>query len=739
MVLLMMTALFSPGLPGQEQAGDSSLGGWRLKNSPSAYLREHAENPVEWWTWGDEAFEAARSGDRPIFLSIGYSSCHWCHVMRRESFSDPAIAGFLNTHFISIKVDREDLPHVDEVYMDAVRAMTGGGGWPLSVFLLPDGKPFYGGTYFPPRERFNRPGFLELISSIEKAWREDRGRMKESAAGLIEHLEGRENRLHEGQTMDLFLSGGVETAAATYTPDPAGFGKAPRFPAPRFLQFLAGEGVLVGDSVSLNRSVAVLKEMARGGIYDQVGGGFHRYSVDAAWQVPHFEKMLYNQGSLAESYLEIGRMTADRSLLETGAKVLEAMLIQFQLENGAFAGSWDADSGGVEGSYYVWTPEQVEEILSEDSARWVCEYLGIEKNGNFEEGEASVPRRAVSLEVLAKTAGLTEQELSIKIHEGIEKLLAARELRVAPKRDDKIILGWNALAISGLAKGAAILGNADFEQAARKAHESISKTLVGDQGFLRRLDRHVDSAGQERMVAGNPATLQDAALWVKCCLDLYEATFDPQFVADAEEGISKIHEEFGPLEPEHGFYEAPAEVDLVVGRRRDYFDGAIPSGNATMTRNLLRLHELTGSSEHGEVATHLVKACLSRVGPYPMGAAELLLAVQAMSRRSPVVVIVGDPVLEETQQMIQAVRASTHPGIILAFESDSDENAEKPTLPLFQGRKSAEGKPLAYVCIDQVCEVPLGTVKELNLRIQELVNESGSVSEKAPRSQAAEE
>lgn len=722
MVLLMLTTLFAVSLDG-DASGDPQQGGWRLKDSPSAYLREHAENPVEWWTWGPEAFEAARNLDRPIFLSIGYSSCHWCHVMRRESFSDQTIAAFLNAHFISIKVDREDQPHVDEVYMDAVRAMTGSGGWPLSVFLLPDGKPFYGGTYFPPRQRFNRPGFLELISSIDKAWREDRDRMKESAEGLIEHLEGRENRVHEGQTLDLFLAGGIQTAAATYTADPAGFGQAPRFPAPRFLQFLAGEGVSRKDTPTLNRSLAVLREMARGGILDQVGGGFHRYSVDAAWQVPHFEKMLYNQGSLAESYLEVGRMTGENDLLETGRSVLEAMLSQFQLENGSFASSWDADSGGVEGSYYVWTPDQVHELLPKDVATHVCEYLGIVENGNFEELEASVPRQAVTVEALAASAGLSESEMRQQLDRGIAMLLESRGSRVAPKRDDKVILGWNALSISGLARGAAILGEPRFADAAKRAFSSMEASLISDHGFMRRVDQFVNPEGAEIKVAGNPATLQDAALWVKCCLDLYEATFEYRYLQSAEEGAALVQQQFGPLEEGHGFFEAPKGIQLVVDRRRDYFDGALPSGNATMARNLLRLYELTGTAEHEETARHLVKASLSRVGPYPMGAAELLLAVQAVSRSVPVVAIVGDPEHEETSLMIEAIRRSRLPLLVTAFRSDLLDDSAEGIVPVLKDRSSSEGKPLAYLCIDQVCEVPLENVNDLIQRLSDLENQ----------------
>ncbi|OUU23481.1 MAG: hypothetical protein CBC13_05430 [Planctomycetia bacterium TMED53] len=712
------TRLYAAGLPGNEPDGSGASGGWRLENSSSAYLREHAENPVEWWPWGDEAFEAARAGDRPVFLSIGYSSCHWCHVMRRESFSDSAIAAFLNAHFISIKVDREDLPHVDEVYMDAVRAMTGGGGWPLSVFVFPDGKPFYGGTYFPPRQRFNRPGFLELLTSIERAWREDRDRMQESATGLIEHLEGRDSRLHEGQTLELFLSGGIQAAATSYTSDPAGFGNAPRFPAPRLLQFLAGEGHCLKDSGSVQRAVSVLEEMARGGIYDQVGGGFHRYSVDASWEVPHFEKMLYNQGSLAESYLEVGRITGDDQLLEVGEKSLDAMIEQFQLSDGSFAGSWDADSGGVEGSYYVWTPDQVEEVLDHETAQMVCQYLGISESGNFEGGEASVPRQALTWEALAESVGKDLDQVKRSVEAGIKILLKTRETRVAPKRDDKVILGWNALAISGLARGATILEEERFEEAAQKAFTALDGVLVTETGFLRRRDSHLDDQGNERVVEGNPATLQDAALWMKCALDLYEMSFDARFVSKAESCFKLITESFGPLEAGHGYHEAPVEVDLVLGRRRDYFDGAIPSGNATMARNLLRLFELTGSTNYQEIADQLIAASLSRVGPYPMGAAELLLAVQAQKRSVPVIVISGDPAQQETQEMLKAVRGANCPFVLTALRTEDGSGEDVVTV--LEGRPSKDGAPLAYVCIDQVCEVPISSVGDLKERLAKI-------------------
>ncbi len=731
------SALFYAGISGvaQESGGDRE-GGWRLSDSPSTYLREHAENPVEWYPWGEEAFARARELDRPIFLSIGYSSCHWCHVMRRESFSDVEIAEFMNKHFISIKVDREDLPHVDDAYMDAVRAMTGGGGWPLSAFLLPDLRPFFGGTYFPPRTRFNRPGFMQVLTSIERAWREDRDRIQESANNLKQHLLERTQRNFEGIVAVEYLSGGLDGAAGSYTADPAGFGNAPRFPNPRLLQYLIGEGKVRGDQASVDRGVSVLHAMARGGIYDQVGGGFHRYSVDAKWQVPHFEKMLYNQGSLAESFLEGGRITSDPELTRIGRVTLEAMLEHFLLPDGGFAGSWDADSGGVEGSYYVWTPEQVTEVVGEESSSLLCKVLGVVEYGNFEQGEASVARMAMPL---AEAAG----ELSIELTEakrmwsdGVAKLKKARDHRVAPKRDPKVVLGWNALSISALARGAALLDEAHFRQAAVAAYESMRGSLVLDDRFLRRRDypTGIDSSSTETdsvvQVSGNPATLQDAALWLKCCLDLYEATFDVRYISEALRSWKVMKKEFGPLEDGAALFEAPAGAEVLLGRRQEFFDGAIPSGNATTARCLLRLYELTGDSEFREAAEQIITAALSSVGKYPTGSAELLLAVQAMVRSTPAVAVVGDPASPETKALIDAVVHSPVPFPVIALRpAGQDGKAVAKVVSLVTDRTLVDGKACAYLCVDQVCDLPTSDVEALRARLQKLATVLKSTEE----------
>ncbi|MEE2889322.1 MAG: thioredoxin domain-containing protein [Planctomycetota bacterium] len=724
----MLCTIFCIALPGDEPEHETKRGGWRLAKSPSAYLREHAENPVEWYPWGQDAFDRAQALDRPIFLSIGYSSCHWCHVMRRESFSNDSIAGFLNQNFISIKVDREDLPHVDDAYMDAVRALTGGGGWPLSVFLMPDQTPFFGGTYFPPRARFNRPGFIEVLASIDRVWREDREKVVQNAVGLTKHLEERSARVFEGIEPETYLQGGLEGAAQSYTPDPAGFGKAPRFPAPRLLQYLVGEGAMRGDQSAIDQGTSVLRAMAQGGIYDQVGGGFHRYSVDAQWQVPHFEKMLYNQGSLAESYFEVGRITRDAELYSIGRQTLEAMLRQFQLEDGSFAGSWDADSGGVEGSFYVWTPEQVDELLGEEHGPLVCAVLGIASPGNFEGGEESVPRKAMTVAAAATSLGIELELAQEWFSDGVTKMEQARSQRVAPKRDPKVVLGWNALAISALARGAALLDEPVFREAAVGAYTSLKDSLVVDDGFLRRRD------GQ---VVGNPATLQDAALWIKCCLDLYEATFRVEFVSEAIRSWQLILRDFGPLEEGEGLHEAPEGAEVLLGRRQEFFDGAIPSGNATMARCLLRLHELTGEAQYRSHAEHIIAAGLRSIGPYPTGSAELLLAVQALTRATPAVAVVGDPAQEQTRSLLNAVIQSPIPFSVVAFRP-AGKAGEKAAdvISLLQDR-GGEGTTQAFLCVDQVCDLPTADVEALSSRLLEIAQTLRSTAE--PGEEATEE
>ncbi len=716
----MLCTLFCAAIPGDEPDADAPIGGWRLANSPSAYLREHAENPVEWYPWGQEAFDRAKELDRPVFLSIGYSSCHWCHVMRRESFSDDAIAGFLNANFVSIKVDREDLPHVDDVYMDAVRAMTGGGGWPLSVFLMPDQTPFFGGTYFPPRARFNRPGFLEVMGSIDRVWRHEREKVIQNANGLTKHLTERSARVFEGIQPETYLQNGLDGAASLYTAEPAGFGKAPRFPAPRLLQYLVGEGVLRGQSVAIDQGTSVLQAMARGGIYDQVGGGFHRYSVDADWQVPHFEKMLYNQGSLAESYLEVGRLTSEPDYYSIGRQTLEAMLRQFQLEDGSFAGSWDADSGGVEGSYYVWTPEQVVELLGEEQGPLICKVLGISSPGNFEGGEESVPRLAMSVAEAAEALGIEQATAAEWFSQGVSKMELVRQKRVAPKRDPKVVLGWNALAISALARGAALLDEPRFREAAVAAYSSIKGSLVLEDGFLRRRDGEV---------AGNPATLQDATLWMKCCLDLYEATFQVEFVSEAIRCWKLIVGDFGPLEEGAGLFEAPAGEEVLLGRRQEFFDGAIPSGNATAARCLLRLHELTGDGQYQSAAEHIIEAGLRSIGPYPTGSAELLLAVQSLVRATPAVAVVGDPTDEQTRSLLNAVLQSPIPFSVVAFRPPGAPGEKAADVISLLKDRGEDGTTQAFLCVDQVCDLPTGDVAALSQRLREIAQKSRSVSE----------
>ncbi|HIA26558.1 MAG TPA: thioredoxin domain-containing protein [Planctomycetes bacterium] len=676
---------------------DEKKGGWRLSESPSEYLREHAPNPVEWWGWGEEAFERARELDRPVFLSIGYSSCHWCHVMRRESFSDEIIAAFLNQNYICIKVDREDHPHVDDAYMDAVRAMTGRGGWPLSVFLTADKKPFYGGTYFPPRSRGGRSGFMELIRGISQTWETDRLKLLTQSEGILEFLLKRTTRRFEGARPETWLQSALDRSTQTFDATEGGFGSAPKFPAPRLLEYLIAAAQLDDQPRAREMAIFTLRKMRDGGIYDQIGGGFHRYSVDRLWAVPHFEKMLYSQGLLGETYLEAFRMTGEEDLAVTARDILDAMLTSFITEDGTFAASWDADSGGDEGSFYVWNPKEVNELVGEEEGKILCEYFGVTERGNFEGGE-SVASRKASIPELVKRHSQPKQRIELIISEGRAKMLTERETRIAPKRDDKIVLGWNALAVSALARGAVILGEDRYRAAAVRAMAVLSSRLVTPEGFVRRI-----SEGH----AEHPARLTDAALFLKASLDVYEATLDSTFFELATTTLAAIHRDFGPIGESGGFFSAPKGADVLLGRRQDYLDSAIPSGNATIARCLFRMYGLSGEGSQLELAEKITAAGVLSAGNYPTGSPEFLLAVLAQRSPFPELAVAGDPRDPRTIALLRVAQKGSQPFAVWALRPSGEAGkVAAGRIPLLEGREAEGNRPTAWLCVNQVCEAP---------------------------------
>lgn len=681
------------------QSDESRKGGWRLASERSEYLRMHADNPVEWYPWGDEAFARAKELDRPILLSIGYASCHWCHVMRREAFSDATVAKFLNDNYVSIKVDREDLPHVDDVYMAAVQTITqSGGGWPLTAFLTPEKKPFFGGTYFPLEEKFGQPAFLSILTNITKAWQTKRTQINDASSKITEQLSALWVPVAGQVEARAFLDKGVATAAQTFDPVQGGARGQAKFPEPRLLNLFGALGVIEHRDDLRQLALTTFQRMARGGIFDQLGGGFHRYTVDAEWRVPHFEKMLYSQGLLTEAYLEMYRFTRHEELADTARKTLDAMLRDFGLDEGGFAASWDADTGHEEGTYYLWTPAQVQEVIGDERiTQQLCAYLGITKEGNFE-GNRSVPHRARTITQLSQELAAPPSVLRANLEEGVRKLLAARNLRTPPMRDDKCILGWNAIAVSALARGAVVLSDGRYVKAAERAMAFADRHLALEGGFLRRW-----SNGK----ADHPATLRDAALHLKACLDLYEATFDAKHVGRARKIADYIVAEHGP-EKVGLFFETPRGVDVLVERRRVVVDDALPAGNSVLARALLRLHALTGNVRDRELAEGILEEGMPQLEARPHLAPELLVAALQFSTTTPQVAVFGDRRHPQTHALLGSVLHGTIPFSVVALRPPGKAGEQAAAMiPLLEDKVAEGNRPTAYLCFDFVCKEPL--------------------------------
>ena len=488
----------------------------RLINESSPYLQQHAHNLVDWYPWGDEAFEQAKKEDKPIFLSIGYSTCHWCHVMERESFENEQIAKIMNEHFISIKVDREQRPDVDQIYMNAVQLMTGSGGWPLLVFLTPDGEPFYGGTYFPPKDSYGRPGFERLLLSIADAWKNRRQELVDSASNLIELLKSPSGPVEKRKLSPQILTGAFKYFKDSFDAANGGFGGSPKFPQPTNLSMLLCYWYRTGDEQSLQMVEKTLDAMAKGGIYDHVGGGFHRYATDTRWLIPHFEKMLYDQALLSKVYLQAYKITGNKKYAEISKKIFDYVLRDLIDSKGGFYSAEDADSEGVEGTFYLWEPKQIASILDKDQAKLFNVYYGVTKSGNFEEHK-TILNISTSIEQLGKKFNRNPSEIENILTDARAKIFKKRQKRIRPHRDDKVITAWNGLMISSLAYGGAVLQEEKYIAAAKRSAEFILSTLYKDGRLMR---YYHDGRAVEK------AFLDDYAFMILGLLDLYEASFN---------------------------------------------------------------------------------------------------------------------------------------------------------------------------------------------------------------------
>ncbi len=683
----------------------------RLARETSPYLLQHAGNPVDWYTWGEEAFAAARESNRPILLSIGYSSCHWCHVMAHESFEDPQVAALMNRWFVNVKVDREERPDVDSVYMTAVQALTGQGGWPLTVFLTPDLEPFYGGTYFPPQDGSGRPGFARVLETLHEAWENGRERILDSAGEIAGRLrEAVRRQAAPGYSPAEELP---REAAASFRDafDTAwgGFGGAPKFPSPGNLEFLLAYHVRErnrGDEGALEMVLHTLDRMAAGGIYDQLGGGFARYSVDQQWQVPHFEKMLYDNAQLARVYLHAYQLTRAPRFERIARESLDYLLREMRDPEGGFYSAQDADSEGVEGKYYVWTLSEVEAALGADAPFFAAAF-GVSPGGNFidphhpELGSRNVLSWEVSQRDLASLFGLEPAAVAARLEQARARMLAERRRRTPPGLDDKVLVSWNGLALAAFAEGARVLDDAGY-RAAAEANAAFVRERMWNGGRL----LHTWRAGAARV----NGLLDDYALYGLGLVELFKLTGDIAHIAWARELFEVMLREFRD-QVGGGFFETPADGEALLFRPKPLFDSPTPSGNGAAALLALWLSRYCALPEWEEIAREAIGIAGEALQSSPSGFGTLLQAVEFLLSPRRELVIMGDAAARRPFE--REVASRFLPWLVIA------PAARSGGLPLLQGREATPG-PTAWLCEGNSCRLPARSVGSLAAQLDEI-------------------
>jgi uncharacterized protein len=692
----------------------------RLSAEKSPYLLQHANNPVDWYPWGPEAFEKARKEDKPVFLSIGYSTCHWCHVMEHESFEDPQVARLLNDAFVCIKVDREERPDVDGIYMTVCQAMTGGGGWPLTIIMTPDKKPFFAGTYIPKEDRFGRMGLVDLIPRVKGLWASRRQDVVASADQIIDAVRRAASQTAGGDLDRGVIDTAFQQVGMRFDPVHGGFGEAPKFPTPHTLSFLLRYRHRTGDERALTMLSRTLDAMRCGGIYDHVGFGFHRYSTDAAWLVPHYEKMLYDQALLTIAYTEAFQAMETPLYRDTAREILTYVLRDMTDTGGGFYSAEDADSEGQEGKFYLWTESEIRKVLPPHEAEQVITAFNVHPEGNFvdpvaghSDGE-NILHLVGPLDQVAGDAKTTPQELRRCWEAARPKLFACREQRIRPHKDDKILTDWNGLMIAALARAAQAFDEPRYAQAARRAADFILTRMRTPDGRL--LHRYRD--GQ----AAVNAHLDDYAFLVWGLIDLYEATFEIGYLRAAIDLNAQMIAHF--WDAKHGgFYFTADDGEELIVRQKEIHDGAIPSGNAVAMLNLLRLGRMTSAPDMEAMAASLGRAFSESIRRTPAAHTEMMVAADLALGPAHEVVVVGNPHAGDTQAMLKAIRSRFLPNTVVLLRPGGDRDGELASLVPFTAEfRPLDGRATAYVCRNGTCNLP---TTDLAKMLKELENPSG--------------
>jgi hypothetical protein len=682
-----------------------------LASEKSPYLLQHADNPVDWYPWGREAFDKARQEDKPLFLSIGYSTCHWCHVMAHESFEDPEIARMMNDAFVNIKVDREERPDIDDVYMEICQAMTGLRGWPLSIIMTPDARPFFATTYIPKETRFGRTGMRELIPRIQETWRQKRPEIDTSAAEIVSVLRASSLEPSAGDINASAIQIAYEELICLFDDVHGGFGSAPKFPTPHSLTFLLRYWKRTGERKAIQMVEKTLQAMRHGGLYDHVGFGFHRYSSDAEWLVPHFEKMLYDQALLGLAYGEAYQATGNDEYARVVREVFSFVSREMTSSEGGFYTAIDADSEGEEGKFYLWRLEELQQGLTEKQTELARIVFNVKPTGNYSEESTggrtgkNILNMTRSVTALATELKMNEETLRNRIESIRQTLYELREKRAHPLRDDKVLADWNGLMIASLAKGARSLGDAAYAAAAATAADFILEHMRDREGQL--LHRYRE--GEARVTA----SLNDYAFLIWGLSELYETTFETRYLAAALELLEHALTHFKD-DTDGGFYSTADYAELLIFRTRDVYDGALPSGNSAMLMNLTFLGHLTGTQEYFDEASRLGRALSHEVARAPQAHTHLLSALDLALGPSYETVICGDSRSEDTQRMLSALNKHFLPYNVVIFRPAETEHPEiAEVAPFTKFQTCIDGKSTAYVCQNYACSVPTSDTAEM--------------------------